>query len=171
MHPASPAATPGHPQSWNPFTTENTPAGYSPDELGSRAAMTEHPFMTVQEAADALRVSRYCVHQRALHRINGSLQLTPVKTNGSKATLPPSAPLVPILREHQRLQGEQRLAAGDGWHDSRLVSTTAFRRPIKPRNVNRMFARLCDRAGTGRQAEDHTQACRSPEPPGRGRRP
>ncbi|MEV0109215.1 helix-turn-helix domain-containing protein [Nocardia sp. NPDC050799] len=25
--------------------------------------MTEHPFMTVQEAADALRVSRYSIYQ------------------------------------------------------------------------------------------------------------
>lgn len=85
--------------------------------------------------------------RQALHRIDGSLQLTPVKTDGSNATLPLPAPLLPILREHQRIQGEQRFAAGNEWHDSGLVFTTAFGRPIEPRNVNRMFARLCDRAG------------------------
>lgn len=98
--------------------------------------------------------------RQALHRIDGSLQLTPVKTDGSNATLPLPAALMPILREHQRIQGEQRFAAGDEWQNSGLVFTTELGRPIEPRNVNRMFARLCERAGVPRlRVHDLRHSC------------
>ncbi|MEV0109214.1 site-specific integrase [Nocardia sp. NPDC050799] len=98
--------------------------------------------------------------RQALQRVDGRLQLTPVKTDGSNTTLPLPSPLVPILREHQRIQGEQRFAAGDEWRDSGLVFTTAVGGPIEPRNVNRMFARLCEQAGLPRlRVHDLRHSC------------
>lgn len=92
-----------------------------------------------------LAAGRITIRQ-ALHRIDGSLQLTPVKTDGSNTTLPPPAPLITILHDHRRKQAEQRFEACNDWIDSGLVFTTALGSPIEPRNVNRMFARLCERA-------------------------
>jgi integrase len=42
---------------------------------------------------------------------------------------------------------EERFAAGNQWRESGLVFTTKLGRPIEPRNVNRMFHRLCEKAG------------------------
>ncbi|WP_040793188.1 tyrosine-type recombinase/integrase, partial [Nocardia paucivorans] len=92
-----------------------------------------------------LAAGRITIRQ-ALHRIDGSLQLTPVKTDGSNTTLPPPAPLITILHDHRRKQAEQRFEACNDWIDSGLVFTTVLGSPIEPRNVNRMFARLCERA-------------------------
>ncbi|BCK53992.1 tyrosine-type recombinase/integrase [Nocardia wallacei] len=85
--------------------------------------------------------------RQALHRVDGRLQLDEVKTEGSNATLPLPRPLVAILREHRKRQLEERFAAGTAWHESGLVFTTKFGKPIEPRNVNRMFRALCVKAG------------------------
>ncbi|WP_225724693.1 MULTISPECIES: site-specific integrase [unclassified Nocardia] len=81
-----------------------------------------------------------------LHRVDGELKLEEVKTDGSRATLPIPAPLIPILRQHRKNQLEERFAAGDQWQESGLIFTTKLGRPIEPRNVNRMFAKLLEKA-------------------------
>ncbi|GAA3053986.1 tyrosine-type recombinase/integrase [Actinokineospora globicatena] len=82
----------------------------------------------------------------ALYRVNGQLKLEDVKTDASYATIPLPKPLVVILRAHRKQQLEERFAAGKDWKDTGLVFTTALGGPIEPRNVNRMFATLCQRA-------------------------
>ncbi|WP_245551276.1 tyrosine-type recombinase/integrase [Nocardia paucivorans] len=52
-----------------------------------------------------------------------------------------------ILREHRKRQMEERFAAGSQWRETGLVFTTSLGGPIEPRNVNRMFHRLCEKAG------------------------
>lgn len=84
--------------------------------------------------------------RRALHRVDGELKLENVKTEGSVAVLPLPRPLVPILANHRRRQLEERLAAGSAWRDTGLVFTTPHGGAIEPRNVNRMFHRLCEKA-------------------------
>ncbi len=42
---------------------------------------------------------------------------------------------------------EERFAAGSQWRETGLVFTTSLGGPIEPRNVNRMFHRLCEKAG------------------------
>lgn len=85
--------------------------------------------------------------RRALHRVDGKLQLDPVKTEASVAVLPMPAPLVAILRAHRKRQLEERFSAGSGWRETGLTFTTALGGPIEPRNVNRMFHTLCKKAG------------------------
>ena len=84
--------------------------------------------------------------RRALHRVDGQLKLENVKTEGSVAILPLPRPLVAILLKHRRRQIEERFAAGSFWRDTGLVFTTAKGGWIEPRNVNRMFHRLCEKA-------------------------
>jgi integrase len=82
--------------------------------------------------------------RQALHRVDGELRLDQVKTDASVAVLPIPAPLVTILRGHRKRQFEERFAAGSHWHETGVVFTTAFGGVIEPRNVNRMFHRLCE---------------------------
>lgn len=84
--------------------------------------------------------------RRALHRVDGQLKLENVKTEGSVAVLPVPRTLVPILTNHRRRQVEERLAAGSAWRDTGLVFTTPQGGALEPRNVNRMFHRLCEKA-------------------------
>ena len=67
-----------------------------------------------------------------------------MKTDASVAVLPIPAPLVTILRGHRKRQFEERFAAGSQWRDTGLVFTTVVGGFIEPRNVNRMFHRLCE---------------------------
>lgn len=85
--------------------------------------------------------------RQALHRVDGELRLDQVKTEASVAVLPIPAPLVTILRSHRKRQLEERVAAGSLWRETGLVFTTAHGGYIEPRNVNRLFHRLCDSAG------------------------
>jgi integrase len=53
---------------------------------------------------------------------------------------------VPILRGHRTRQLEERFAAGSQWRETGLVFTTAHGGFMEPRNANRMFHGLCDKA-------------------------
>lgn len=97
---------------------------------------------------------------RALHRVDGQLQLEDVKTEGSAGLLPLPPPLVAILESHRRRQMKERLAAGPSWRDTGLVFTTATGGPIEPRGVNRMFSSLCKKADVPRiRVHDLRHSC------------
>jgi integrase len=84
--------------------------------------------------------------RQALYRVDGALRLEMVKTDESNSTIPLPKPLVRVLRDHRNRQLEERSEAGKDWRETGLVFATKFGGPIEPRNVNRMFAALCDRA-------------------------
>ncbi|MBP2340162.1 integrase [Saccharothrix coeruleofusca] len=84
---------------------------------------------------------------KALHRVDGKLVLDDVKTEASAATVPLPAPLVAVLRRHKAVQAGEKLAAGPKWQANGLVFTTPHGTPIEPRNINRTFAALCEKAG------------------------
>ncbi|WP_345637162.1 tyrosine-type recombinase/integrase [Rugosimonospora acidiphila] len=67
---------------------------------------------------------------------------------GAVVALP--APLVQALRQHKEAQATERERAGKSWKDHDLVFPTAIGTPMDPRNLNRHFADLCDRAGVRR---------------------
>jgi integrase len=54
---------------------------------------------------------------------------------------------VDALREHRSRQAADRLGAGPACVDSGLVFTTAHGTPIEPRNLNRHWYGVRDRAG------------------------
>lgn len=84
--------------------------------------------------------------RQALHRVDGQLRLDPVKTDASIAVLPLPTSLVSILRRHRKQQLQERFAAGSRWRETGLVFTTAHGGFIEPRNANRMFHNLCEKA-------------------------
>jgi len=68
------------------------------------------------------------------------------KTEASSATVALPASVVAELREHRQRQRVQRLAA-PVWADPALVFTTGVGTALEPRNVNRAFETLRERAG------------------------
>jgi integrase len=84
--------------------------------------------------------------RHTLQRTGGQLRVGPVKTDGSERSvaLPPG--LVEALRRHRVQQAAERQAAGDDWREHGMVFTTKIGTPIEPRNLNRHFDRLCEKA-------------------------
>jgi integrase len=78
------------------------------------------------------------------------LELGETKTPRSRRTVPIPDICVRALTIHRARQETDRLAAGSKWQDSGLVFTTSIGTPLEPRNVNRSWHRLCDRAGLRR---------------------
>ncbi|MGH9117238.1 MAG: tyrosine-type recombinase/integrase [Acidimicrobiales bacterium] len=98
----------------------------------------------------------------SLQRIDGRLRLDEPKSRRSRRTVPLPPMCVEALRAHARRQADERRSAGDYWTDSGLVFTTTIGTPIDPRNVNRWFAALCERAGVRRiRPHDMRHTCAS----------
>jgi integrase len=71
-----------------------------------------------------------------------------------------SPALVAVLKAHRKRHLEERFAAGKEWRETGLVFTTALGGFIEPRNVNRMFATLCDKAKVRRvRVHDLRHSC------------
>lgn len=82
-------------------------------------------------------------------RRKGRLAVKGLKTQASKATMAMPRSAVEALREHRKAQTAERLAA-KVWANKNLVFTTTVGTPIEPRNINRAWNTLCDRAGVRR---------------------
>lgn len=82
----------------------------------------------------------------ATGRRRGRLVEKDLKTDESRATLSLPLALVEMLRVHRRDQLARRLAARV-WVDPDLIFTTSVGTAIEPRNVNRAWEALRDRAG------------------------
>jgi integrase len=85
--------------------------------------------------------------EQALQRTKGGLVLGPTKTPRSRRTIPLPAVCVRALKIHRARQNVERLAVGDSWQDSGLVFTSNVGTPVEPRNVNRSFTKLIEKAG------------------------
>jgi integrase len=79
-------------------------------------------------------------------RRRGELVNVTPKTDASAATIALPASLATALTEHAEVQALERMVALT-WVDTELVFTTSVGTPLEPRNVNRSWAALCDRAG------------------------
>jgi integrase len=71
------------------------------------------------------------------------------KTAKSRRTLQLPDRAVIALREHRIRQAEQRLAAGDLWHDHGLVFCSSVGTPLDASNVCRSFKKITEAAGLG----------------------
>jgi len=87
--------------------------------------------------------------QRALKRENGKLVLGDVKNRTSRRDLNLPDELVQSLVSHRARQAAERLHAGEVWQESGLMFTTEIGTPFDPRNLNRAFEKVCERAGLG----------------------
>ncbi|WP_329426877.1 site-specific integrase [Streptosporangium sp. NBC_01495] len=82
-------------------------------------------------------------------RRRGRLAVVKSKTDGSDAMLAIPASVVTVLRQHRKDQAAEQLAA-KMWVDPGLVFATSVGTAIEPRNANRAWNSLCDRAGISR---------------------
>ena len=71
------------------------------------------------------------------------------KTAKSRRTLALPQTAVQALREHRKLQAEDRLAAGALWEDHGLVFASAIGTPLDAANVRREFRKVTEAAGLG----------------------
>jgi integrase len=88
--------------------------------------------------------------EHTLQRINGSLTLGPVKTDGSDRRLAMSNAVAAVFRQQRKAQEVDRLAAGSRWRENGMVFTTKYGTPLEPRNLNRHLDAACKRAGVPR---------------------
>lgn len=82
-----------------------------------------------------------------LGRVGRELVVSEPKTDRSRRPVPLSTPLVAMLRAHRAAQEVERQAAGDQWHDQRLVFATELGAPVDPRNVLRTVQIAAQKAG------------------------
>ena len=71
------------------------------------------------------------------------------KTEKSKRTLRLPERAVTALQQHKARQAEQRLLAGDLWHDRSLVFSSSVGTPLDADNVRRAFKKITTSAGLG----------------------
>ncbi|WPB92202.1 site-specific integrase [Streptomyces malaysiensis] len=90
--------------------------------------------------------------RQTLQRVGGELLIAAPKTQRSARRVALPSECVTALRARRAQQHGDRLTAGDKWKDDGrdLVFTTKNGTPIEPRNLNRAFTLLCDKAGVRR---------------------
>ncbi|KAA1376112.1 tyrosine-type recombinase/integrase [Aeromicrobium fastidiosum] len=84
---------------------------------------------------------------RTISRLNGSLNVGPVKTGAGHRTLDLSAGLVGVLKAQRKAQVAERLRAGSAWTEGDYVFTTETGQPMDPRNVLRAVTTAGKKAG------------------------
>lgn len=99
---------------------------------------------TVQIAKSIKR--RRTAEVTASGRRRGQLVEDDPKTEASAATLAVPKPVIAVWREHSTAQKTERMAA-KVWADPDLLFTTGVGTAIEPRNVNRAWEMVCERAG------------------------
>jgi integrase len=97
--------------------------------------------------ADVDLNSRQLHVRRALQRVGGKLRFVEPKTSTSVRVVVVPKLAVRHLAQHRARQDTERLARGAAWRDHDLVFASSVGTPIKPRNVNRRWDELRERAG------------------------
>lgn len=82
-----------------------------------------------------------------LSRVGSDLVVTTPKTSRSRRVLAPADGVMRLLKSHKAAQAEDRLRAGNQWHDTGHVFTTALGEPRDPRAVLRSIVAAARRAG------------------------
>ena len=98
----------------------------TPADANTRAGLAEE-LQTVRTAFAAVKTS---------------VQITELKSAGSRRTIALPAVAITALRSHRTRQLQARLAAGGLWQDRGFVFTSSVGTPLEPRNVTRQFKAL-----------------------------
>jgi integrase len=69
------------------------------------------------------------------------------KTEKSRRTIPMTEDLVKVLKNHKAKQNQERLFFGAAYHDENLVFCSEDGKRLWPRNFNRIFDNMLERAG------------------------
>lgn len=84
-------------------------------------------------------------------RVGGMKQLVPLKTAKSRRTVAIPGLVSEALRAHRERQEQERLLAGDRWHDLGLVFPTTIGTIGEPSRITRMLHEAIERAGLPHQ--------------------
>ena len=84
--------------------------------------------------------------RQTLQRAGGQLQIVPPKTERSRRSIPLPPVTVAALREHRVRMAAEALEQGRSLEADGLVFVTSIGTPLEPRNVNRAFSELVERA-------------------------
>jgi integrase len=91
--------------------------------------------------------SRQLRVRQALQRADGKLRMVESKTTTSRRTVVLPKLAIRHLREHRKRQTAQRLKLGEARREHGLVFASTIGTPIEPRNINRRWDELRERAG------------------------
>jgi integrase len=88
---------------------------------------------------------------QSVQRVDGKLQVLGTKTRRSNRTVPLPARCLAVLAEHHRTQ-QERYGDGPGrpWKPAGFVFGTPWGTPLEPRNLTRMWVKLCEETGIRR---------------------
>lgn len=128
------------------------------EALGMRWSLTDLNGASVKLRKQIVRVRGE--RDPSTGRRRGRLVEKDLKTDASKATLGIPAMLVDVLRAHRAEQLAERLAAR-AWADPDLMFTTSVGTAMEPRNVNRDWGAVCERAGAKMRLHDLRHAAAS----------
>ncbi len=99
----------------------------------------------VNFSAGTLRITK------SVQRVDGQLRELPTKTRRSNRTVPlPARCLHALAEHHRRLQEVHAAGPGQPWQPTGYVFGTRWGTPLEPRNLSRMFGKLCDDDGIRR---------------------
>jgi integrase len=84
---------------------------------------------------------------RAMQRVDGKLQIVEPKTSSARRIVVLPQLAIRHLKEHKKRQDAERLARGEAWREHGLVLASSIGTPTEPRNVNRRWDELRQRAG------------------------
>ncbi|MCL4552527.1 MAG: site-specific integrase [Candidatus Marsarchaeota archaeon] len=87
--------------------------------------------------------------RRQLTRENGSLSTKDTKTARSRRSINRPLRVVENLKAHKARQARERLELGPAWQDTGYIFTSSVGTPLDPRNLNREFKTVCQKAGLG----------------------
>ena len=88
--------------------------------------------------------------RRQLVRDYSGVNLSDLKTKGSRRTLHLSSPFVDLLEGHRRDQEAEILLRGDAWrNDEILIFTSDYGRPLDPGDFGQGVPRITEKAGLG----------------------
>ena len=88
--------------------------------------------------------------RRALQRVGGRLRFVEPKTSTSLRVVVMPRLAVRSLTKHRARQDAERLALREAWTDHGLVFASTVGTPVEPRNINRRWDELRERAGLDR---------------------
>jgi integrase len=91
-----------------------------------------------------------------LTRIGGRLVISEPKTQRSRREIPLNPAIITLLRRHRVAQRAEKLRAGDQWHDTGLVFTTAHGRAVDPRGFLRVIKSAATKASIDGVVSVHT---------------
>lgn len=88
--------------------------------------------------------------RQSIQRLGGELVIGGLKNKSARRTIVLPAVTLSALRRHSTWQRFDRRAAGERWRESGLVFTNTLGSAVEPRNVNRHFYAILEKAGVSR---------------------